>query len=147
MKKVLVLRPYSRGGVSIFYNSIEPFLTNDFVFASSESEKHSAIGMFLKTLSNFIKLPYLLYSNKIDLVIVNPSLNKNSFIRDGIYLLISNLMRKKTVVFWRGWDRKNEYLLTKRLWSSFFNVTFRRAHSTFVLDSYVEKKLRSEFNI
>lgn len=62
-----------------------------------------ALARSLRLLSDYFA--FIGFAKKdYDLIHVNPSLDKRSFVRTLVFLLICIMFRKKTVVFFRGWD-------------------------------------------
>ena len=110
-KNILILTPSleNSGGVANYYNILKSKLSFDhefFVVGKREAEHHDAPqrSHILRLISDYISFIRLLWGSNHNLVLINPSLNFNGFNRDYIFYLISRLFRKKTIVFFRGWD-------------------------------------------
>lgn len=78
---------------------------------------------------------------KETIVHVNPSLDFKALVRDGIFVLLSRLWGKKTLVFFRGWTLGYEQRIQNR-WRSVFKSVFGRADAFIVLSSVFEDRLR-----
>jgi len=89
---------------------------------------------------DYYKFVKCLKTNNIDLVHINPSLDLKSFIRDGIFALIAKVNKKKTVVFFRGWEKSFE----ARIEHSFvwmFKFFFGKSDAFIVLAEQFKKTL------
>lgn len=85
---------------------------------------------FCKTVTNF------------DIVLINPSLKINSFFRDSIFIILSKLKKKKTIVFWHGWDDNFEYFINSYIiLKIFFKTTYGLADANIILGNIFRKKL------
>ncbi len=139
--KILVLcsdRTLS-GGVANLYRAISPYLGDDFVFYKRKSYK-SLLGKILSTL--FYQIYFLFYCRKFDVILLNPSLNPNAVLRDGVYAYLAKvIMRKKVVVFWQGWNFDCEKDIEKRYLSR-FRRHFFRVDKMLVLSSLFSNTLR-----
>ena len=100
-------------------------------------------------LFSFLRIPYKYFSFSLnlfhtDVVHLNPSLDRKSFLRDSVFAWISILSSKKLIVYWHGWDEDFEKEIKS---SKFLNYiakhTFLRAQATIVLGKLFESKLRS----
>ncbi len=65
----------------------------------------NALANMLQPLRDGFRLLYHLMSHSYDVIHLNPSLNRKSVLRDGLFLAILKLLRQdKIVVFLHGWD-------------------------------------------
>jgi len=80
---------------------------------------------------------------KIDIVHLNPSLSWSGLLRDGFFLMLARLYKKKTIVFFRGW---HEYMVTKidqnRIIRFFFKKVYGKSDAFIALSSAFKTKLR-----
>jgi glycosyltransferase involved in cell wall biosynthesis len=80
----------------------------------------------------------------IDIVHINPSLNRKCFFREGFFLIISRLRNKKTLVYWHGWNDCFESKICRSRFLKFvFNLTFAAADLHIVLGRIFREKLNS----
>lgn len=80
----------------------------------------------------------------VDVVHLNPSLNKKSFLRDAVYAWITLLFSKKLIVYWHGWnDGYEAKIKNSRLLNYIAKQSFLKAHTSIVLGTVFEKKLKS----
>lgn len=109
--RVLILRPRvgGSGGVSNYYDLFSRHYANDqnrvdyFYVGRSRSEAHR-IERLAKSAVDTFRLVKLI--RKYDVIHLNPSLEPHAMIRDGVFNLIAKgLFSKKTIVFFRGWNR------------------------------------------
>lgn len=145
MKKALILRPHPTdpGGVAYYYHLVEKYFNSkrislEFYYTGKKPGKENFSGRIFKTLFDL----YLLVKNikDYDLIILNPSLDPKSVIRDGIFhIAAKRIHKKKTLVFFHGWKIEFEQKIEKygkRLFKSIFN--FDKAC---VLSAGIKKKL------
>jgi glycosyltransferase involved in cell wall biosynthesis len=143
--KVLLISPSLKlhGGVVEFNKMLLKYGRSNYIIFELKSVVHKNI--LLKTIFliiDFSKFCWLLITNKIDLVHVNPSLGKNSIKRDGVFIIISKFFKKKVFVHWHGWNPANEYLLeVKNL--GFIKKSFFKADHIKFLSVHFENKFKS----
>jgi glycosyltransferase involved in cell wall biosynthesis len=106
--KILVLHPdfEDPGGVSAYYKKLESrytFPVDHFVTGKRPLEKGdiAKITRLIKDYWNFLTK---IKKDNYDVIHVNPSLDPRSFFRDGMFLLLARMHKKKTVVFFHGWQ-------------------------------------------
>lgn len=127
-----------KGGVSSLFNILEldrvgPHLT---LF-----EIHNNLVPFLRIPIKFIQFSFKLIGT--DVVHLNPSLSRKSFLRDAVFAWLTLIASRKLVVYWHGWDDEYESKIKNRKLLSFiFSHSFLRAHASIVLGSKFENKLR-----
>lgn len=115
--KVLVLcpPPEESGGVAHYYSLVGRHFRSDamdleFFYTGSRSAG-SGGGRLLQPLVDLAALQKTLPHH--DLVVLNPSLDPKSLIRDGVYHLTARLRGRKTIVFFRGWSPKWEAVIDR----------------------------------
>lgn len=90
----------------------------------------------------FVYLKFVLSLKSVDIVHVNPSLNKKSFIRDACFSWLTLLFNKKLIVYWHGWQDSYENKIAKSYFLKFIlRRTFFKAHVTIALGKVFENKL------
>lgn len=103
MKLLFVIPSLSlTGGVASHYAGLAPYWTVGISY--STYGKRKKIPAPLTLLPDIISYTFKIVFKKIDVVVVNPSLRKYQLFRDGIYILIALLFKKKVVTFIHGWD-------------------------------------------
>jgi len=141
--RVLVVVPNlsQPGGVTNYYNALKlngcPSI--DYYFANKKST-----NTYLEKVQGFvfIILGYLYKASRYDIIHINPSLNIKSFFRDLFFVLIAKLMRKKVIVFYRGWeDEFQERIHASRILSFMFRISYSRADAFIVLGELFKRKL------
>jgi len=126
------------GGVSVLYNvlKIQDRYNNVELF-----QIHSSLPSVLGYLQKYLEFSRRIKS--FDVVHLNPSLNKKSFLRDGIYAYIAKMLGKKVIVYWHGWENTfEEKIKSTRLLTSIFNHTFRKSETSIVLGQVFSDKLK-----
>jgi len=142
--KILLITPNlkSKGGVSVFNHLLIKYSKNNIrPFVISSVNRNTFKVFFL--LKDFLKLFFVLMFNKYDLVHINPSLNRNSVMRDSIYVAFAKLFRHRVYIHWHGWNYDKEYLL-----ESFFmrNLLFKADHIRFLADDFKNKFINAGYN-
>ena len=94
---------------------------------------------------DFIRLIWTLLTDRsVRIVQVSPSLIPVPLWRDAPIVLLARLMRRKTIVFFRGWkDHELERIRSSRLRRWAFLRIYGQCDRTFVLLSKAERDLRS----
>lgn len=144
---ILLLVPDLRGpgGVNNYYNALNlpGFVKARHFFVNTQTPQSKWIKPF-RLVWNFIKFTLQLIFIKTDLVHVNPSLDFNSFFRDGMFILISRCFGKKILVFFRGWEDPFENKIKQsKFLTLFFHSTYKKAHRYIVLSQGFKSKLLS----
>ncbi len=108
-KKILVLvpGPNARGGITNYYYSIRKELPENVIYVvrgsrswPKKENKFREIRRFLSDNYNFVKL---LIKEDVSLIQVTLPFTSTAIIRDGLFILIGKLFRKKVTIFFRGW--------------------------------------------
>ncbi|MEQ8857276.1 MAG: glycosyltransferase family 4 protein [Pseudomonadales bacterium] len=141
--RVLVLTPDLRldGGVTNYYRTLEldRLPSVDYFFVNRPFTR-TRLDKLLCGL--FIFGGFLWRSWRYSVIHVNPSFNPNSFFRDWAFVLAAKIMRKKVVVFFRGWEDSFERRVdASRALSALFRLTYARADLVIVLGECFYRKL------
>lgn len=112
---VLCPPPEENGGVAHYYSLVSrhfrsDHLKIDFFYTGSRSIGRGG-GRLLQPLVDLVALRKTLPRH--DLVVLNPSLDPKSLIRDGVYHLAARLSGRKTIVFFRGWSPRWEAVIDR----------------------------------
>ena len=144
--KVLILHPdfEDPGGVAHYYRKVKNMFTfpvEHYIIGKRPVEK----GIYLKLLrmlNDYRRFSKRLKKDRFELIHVNPSLDFKSLIRDGIFLLIARIWRKKTIVFIRGWHKEFEAKMTRHgLW--LFKICYGKVDAIIVLSIEFKEKLKA----
>ncbi|MBU5614629.1 glycosyltransferase family 4 protein [Geomonas azotofigens] len=107
--------PEQSGGVANYYSLVNRHFRSDAVnlhfFYTGSRSVASGGGRALQPLVDLIALRRTLPRH--DLVVLNPSLDPKSLIRDGVYHLAARLTGMKTIVFFRGWSPRWEGIIDR----------------------------------
>lgn len=129
-RKFLILVPgaNARGGISNYYQIIRKYLPDNvyyFIRGARNWPYHSNfIAEFIRIFNDYIKFIHLIIKLRIDVIQTTTSLGRGAIIRDSIFILISKILRVKSIVFFRGWNPENENIFIKSFLfrSIFFSV-------------------------
>ncbi|MEW6428828.1 MAG: glycosyltransferase family 4 protein [Thermodesulfobacteriota bacterium] len=120
------------GGVASFFNGVMPFLKERHDVCLHEIGATQGRDVLFHPVLDQIRFHRLLPGKGGYLVHLNPSLNLKSFLRDGLFILQAKRAGLPVLVFFHGWRRDFEKLVTRRLlW--LFRMTFARADAFIVL--------------
>lgn len=138
--KVLVVYPGAsdRGGVSELFRILARYLDGCDLF-----ELYGVLRGKSQLLDTFLMYFRFLYRClRCDVVHLNPSLKKRAFIRDSLLVFMCRVLRKKTLVYWHGWDPAFEKAIGNRWAYNFlYMVSFRKATANIVLGSIFAESL------
>lgn len=142
LHKVLIVYPGKNGsgGVTELYNLLD-YQTEDvnyFELYGMLRDKSNILDSF------FMYMRFIACVNKYDIIHLNPSLLKKSFLRDAVLTLISRLFNKKILIYWHGWSPEFENRIKINSFYSFlFKYSFIKANTSIVLGDIFVHKLRS----
>ena len=152
--KVLLLTSdlKEKGGVGNYYRCLnldkEPNIDYFFVNRSdtssimSPNSKEKLIYLKKVVYLLFLYIKFLLVAPKYQLIHLNPSLTRNSFYRDMLFIVFSKMYRKKVLLFYRGWSESFERkILNSKIMLLLFKHTFGRSDCIIVLGEVFEQKL------
>jgi len=101
--KVLVTTPRlnKSGGVSSLLQLLALNNEDDIRYLTIQSD-----GNYLSRIIFLLFLPFRFMAglSSVNVVHLNPSMNANSFWRDGFLMFLSLIFRKRVIVYWHGWD-------------------------------------------
>lgn len=142
--KVLIIHPEFKdpGGVSNYFIAIKDNFhieATHFIIGKRIAER-TISAKFIRFLLDYIRFLFLLRKENFDLVHINPSLNFKGVVRDGIFILLSRLYKKKVIVFFHGWEKDFEKKL-KSISLKIFRIIYKKADAYVVLSSEFKKKL------
>lgn len=138
MKVIITVPELTKsGGVTALFNilKMEQNFDNVSLFILS-SKLPAVLRLPFKYFKFFINL------KNVDLVHLNPSLNRKSFLRDAVFAWITILLRRKLIVYWHGWEIEYEESIKHNKVLRFINKqTFLKADTTIVLGKVFKDKL------
>lgn len=128
------------GGISHYYKALEGLFEGsvDYMVVGTRFSGRRVPGI-LRLLLDYAA--FLFKAPRYDLIHVNPSFCYKCFLREAVFLFIANFFRKKTVVFFRGWEHPFEKQVETR-WRWLFKRIYRRVDAMVVLADEFEAKLR-----
>lgn len=141
--RVLVVTPDLRqpGGVTNYYNALklDEYPNIDYFYANKANTDSYAEKIYSFV---FIFVKFLVGASRCQLIHVNPSLNPKSFYRDLIFVLSARVMRKKVIVFFRGWEDEFESkIVGNRILTILFRASYAKADAFIVLGELFKEKL------
>ncbi len=133
----------ARGGVTTYFQVLKRDFTQNVFYLERGNRSYPNRKFFLVDIFRIIKdlTVYLWHIGfkSYDLVQTNTSLYRNSIIRDSAYILLANLFRKKTIVFFHGWDEELESKIEKRLLPVFRFIYFKADTCIVLAQSFKDK--------
>lgn len=143
--KVLITVPeLSRpGGVSGLYNILQ--LNKEENVSYFEIHGFAASNKVFRFFDLiFIYITFILKLPHYNIVHSNPSLSPKSYYRDGFFILLSLLFRKKVVVSWHGWDDKfAQQIFKNKILKKIFRLSYQKGDYHIVLGLVFKKKLEA----
>lgn len=142
-KRILICRSNGPGGVANYYRSLEPWMPDRVTYFLVHDPDEKRMPMkFWKLLLRVPK--FIGQSLKCDVVCVNPSLYPKSYYRDMLLLFLAGFLRRKRVVFFRGWSLDfGERIAGSRMRHALFRLTYGRADGLIVLgETFADKLVR-----
>ena len=144
--KVLILHPDFRdpGGVAAYYRTLEKYYTQSiehFIIGRRPDETgiYKKINRMMNDYRQFVKK---MKNDDYDIIHVNPSLDIQSIIRDGIFIMLARIYKKKTLAFIHGWHESHEEIIQKYgKWQ--FKLFYGKVSAFIVLAEAFKKKLLS----
>ena len=107
--KVLITVPdlSNPGGVSALYNILKLDQFENIEYFNVQGKKgQGIIFRLLGLMLSYLKFFFKCFS--FDIIHINPSLNRKSFLRDAVFAWITILLRRKLIVYWHGWEIEYE---------------------------------------
>lgn len=125
------------GGVTSLFNILQmDKYYDDIMYFEISNSLPKIISIPLKYIEFIITIL------RFDLIHLNPSFNKKSFVRDAIYALTTKLFKKKLIVYWHGWDNKFEdKVQSSTCLKILFNLSYKKANCSIVLGTIFKNKL------
>jgi glycosyltransferase involved in cell wall biosynthesis len=123
--RVLILCPHlqEKGGVANYYGLVKKNFSSrevliSFHFVGSKENEKSVFNRIITFINGVTKFRASICTQ--DLIVLNPSLDIKSLVRDGTYHFIAKFLHKKrTIIFFRGWDVELEKII-----DSYFRKVF-----------------------
>lgn len=135
------------GGVVNYVDTLSNHLSDDIDVENfrigRQPGSSSLLARLSTTLADTRRLIDRLRHNDVDVVHINPSLDKNSLLRDGLFLLSLRLIgAKHSLAFIHGWNQADANRIREnRLLRYLFNQTFGSAAQIVVLASDFKRQL------
>lgn len=141
--RVLVTVPRKRGGVTAFWDAVVPELDAEvsLIEVGSGSERPSWLTRFAGLAGAVRRMWVALSRERVDAVVVNPSLDPLSLVRDGTLVIMARCRGARVVAMFHGWQSQTEALVDHGL-RGILRLAFGRADATIVLSSGFRDTLR-----
>ena len=144
-KKILILVPHlsSIGGVQNYFRTLQLEMDGNIrYFTVNKLHQQSRVVKAFRVLYFYCLFIYRLVKEGHQLVHVNPSIEYKSFYRESIFILISKVLNRKTLIFFRGWREEFEDQIRKSSLKSYlFRISYGRADKFIVLSELFKAKL------
>lgn len=141
--KILILIPHLPGGVASYFKTLklENYQNISYFMVNSAKPEIKVITLCRLFLNYFI-FSYKIISNRYELIHLNPSLGKRSFYRDSIFIIISRILNRNTLVFFHGWLEEFEKKIKEnKIKKNIFKYSYAKADKFIVLSGFFKKKL------
>lgn len=137
--KILIVVPNFKilGGVANHYQGLDPYWKSDVKYCWYG--KREQLPGYICLIPDILIFIFKLITGGVDVVIVNPSLRKYQLVRDGVYVLLAKLFRKKVVTFIHGWDWDLSEKIADR--PRLFKCVYGKSTFIYVLFSEFKKRL------
>jgi glycosyltransferase involved in cell wall biosynthesis len=131
------------GGVANYYNILQLANSENIsYFFVNKAKPQSIPGTISRLLVNYVRFIYITISKKYRIIHINPSLDYKSFYRDAIFIIISRILQKKILIFFRGWLEEYEQTIKGNKFKSWlFKISYAKANKYIVLSKLFKKKL------
>ena len=144
-KKVLINLPDLNvpGGVTNYFNVLRlPEYGKIDYFFVNQSVPRSLFVKFLGLLSFYVK--FIGKAKQYDLIHLNVSLNFKSYYRDMGFILLSQLLGKKYLIFFHGWEFDFEEKIKRSRWQRrLFQATYGKMNACIILGTIYQKKVKA----
>ncbi|WP_234571627.1 glycosyltransferase family 4 protein [Rhodohalobacter sp. 614A] len=114
--KILITVPHRRiGGIANYFEVIKKYFRSDveYIYRGSVKYNNYKIFVFIRLIKDYAIFVQKLFYRENKIILINTSINKNSIIRDLIYVFLSKLFFKRVILFIHGWNEKDEGFLKK----------------------------------
>ena len=142
-KKVLINLPDLNvpGGVTNYFNVLRlPEYGHIDYFFVNQSTSQNLLVKSIWLLSLYIK--FIGKARQYDLIHLNVSLNFKSYYRDMGFILLSQLLGRKYLVFFHGWEFDFEERIKQSRWRRrLFQATYGKMNACIVLGTMYQKKV------
>lgn len=138
---IFVPNPKLLGGVSHYYQTARKYFTDDVKYLYFNARYTKGLLKIQLNLFQLLKSIISIFIFSPRTVVVNPSLARNSILRDGLIVFTSHILQKKTIVFWRGWNPNDEFLLKSGITGIIFRSSLKSAETHIVLNKNTQKSL------
>jgi glycosyltransferase involved in cell wall biosynthesis len=142
--KVIIIVPAitAKGGISNYYQIMENYFLDNVIYMYRGARNYPYKSGFLSELKRLVK-DYSIYfrylmNPEVKLIQTTTALGRNAVLRDAIFIILAKIMKKKTIVFYRGWDMLYEKKVSR---SKIFNNIFLKVDASIVLSQYQKKWL------
>jgi len=114
--KILVATPNikGKGGVGSFYAALRDYysLNVEYFTIGRRTHDEGKIVVAVRLMKDYLLFLRNLKHRDFALIHLNPSLKSKAVIRDGLFLYLAKQAGKKVLVFFHGWDKRFESMLT-----------------------------------
>lgn len=138
----------AQGGVVNFVSSLMINFSSDIKckhLVIGRNQSNTIIRNFFAPVLDNLKLAKYILTDRFDCVHINPSLNVNSLLRDGLFVITLGLVHYRNIIlFFHGWNERDEQQIIKnRLLKYLFLKVFDRAKVIYVLGSCFKTALQN----
>lgn len=125
------------GGVANHYKGLQPFFNKKIKY-NIVGRRHGIPGPIC-LIYDYIKFITLITLGNYKVILLNPSLSRTALLRDYVFLRLAKLLNQRVIIFFHGWDQKEEGLIDRNPDS--FRQRFNKADAFIVLANAFASKL------
>lgn len=139
MMKILIVVPSFKliGGVANHFMGLNNYWKSEIIY-SVQGHRNGLHAIFW-LIPDYIMFVWKIITKWPDIVMINPSLSWYMTARDGLYLLIAKLFRRKVICMMHGWDIPFSKKIEKH--PLLFKLVYERVSLMYVLCSDYKKQL------
>jgi glycosyltransferase involved in cell wall biosynthesis len=142
-ENILIVTPDLRtlGGIQNHYLGLKKYWSLSIKYEVYGRRVNNSIPTFILFFFDIIKYLIKIIYYKTALVIVNPSFRKYPLFRDGLYIIIAKVLRRKVVTFIHGWDE--QFALRIKNSPRVVNKVYGKSEFIYVLYSEFKNELKT----
>ena len=137
---LIIVPAQFKGGVYNYYKNLSFNLPSNYSFYYLDNIKFNSKNKLFQTIYHFIKVAKIIKVSSVKKLILNPSLNINSIVRDSFYVILGMLFNLEITIFWRGFNFENVKYLNYPY--KFITFLLFRPQTTVVLYTKIGKYLK-----
>jgi glycosyltransferase involved in cell wall biosynthesis len=144
---VLVCVPRTNdGGAANYFNALKDLLPSNVVYfyrgKSNWPESRGFFNELSRIIKDYLAYIYLLLRWNYKIIHINTFFGGHGVFRDAVFIIFAKMMRKKSIVFFRGWDWKFSEKEKNRIFR-LIKYIYLKPDALIVLSSKEKRQLQS----